>query len=348
MEINQNILLQKLPPFKNAKVEIIGDQDVNDIIKNLLAYHDKYTEDYKKIAPYFIGIDDEHTLKNIFNYLKKNVQYSVESTDNQTLRSPSAIVAMGKNDCKNYSLFIGGILQALNDLGYYFPFAYRFASYSIFNKQPGHVFIVVYPKKNEVWIDPVLQNFNQQKQPYYFKDYKTKKMLQGISGISADGVIDAGASIATGNFAAAAAKIFSFLQNQPNPNDWLGWSAGDAKYWVKNDGDSVKNEGLNILSFINAHGFQDITDSDAYGVNRVTIADIAKKLIRGGFVNESKQLQDAYYNLGDFPVVSSESGSNVPSTYVQPGPSTNQASINKWVTYGLIGAALILVLKGKK
>jgi len=65
----------------------------------------------------------------------------------------------------------------LNEEGYYFPFAYRFASYNAFSKMFGHVFIVVYPNtKHEIWIDPVLESFDDRtKTPYYYKDLQTKK-----------------------------------------------------------------------------------------------------------------------------------------------------------------------------
>ena len=87
------------------------------------------------------------------------------------------------------------------------------------------------------------------------------------------------------------AKILTnILGNKPNPNDWKGWTPGDVKQWTANDGDSVANEAINIISYINAHGLQDITNSDAFGRDRVTIQQIASKLSRGGFPTQAQAL----------------------------------------------------------
>jgi hypothetical protein len=112
--------------------------------------------------------------------LKKNIKYVIESENKQIVRSPGAILFQGVSDCKCYSLFAGGICEALG-----IPFCYRFASYRADNKQPGHVFIVVNPgTDNEIWIDPVLGKFNYQKQYVYKIDKKPKKMaIYQVSGI---------------------------------------------------------------------------------------------------------------------------------------------------------------------
>ena len=52
----------------------------------------------------------------------------------------------------------------------------------------------------------------------------------------------------------------------------------------------MANEAINIISYINAHGLQDITNSDAFGRDRVTIQQIASKLSRGGFPTQAQAL----------------------------------------------------------
>jgi hypothetical protein len=62
--------------------------------------------------------------------------------------------------------------------------SYRFASYDPYNKTPEHVFCVVKEYGKEYWIDPVLDKFNQRKEPYFYKDKKLNTMaLVGLSGI---------------------------------------------------------------------------------------------------------------------------------------------------------------------
>jgi hypothetical protein len=56
----------------------------------------------------------------------------------------------------------------------------------LFNKEAKHVFIVIKEKGgNEIWVDPVLGEFDgRDPSPYYIKDKKPKNMaLERISGI---------------------------------------------------------------------------------------------------------------------------------------------------------------------
>jgi hypothetical protein len=177
--LSRSFLLNQISGFQNNKNVIVEDQSTGDIIKAILDTHPKYKDDYKKIAPYFKGTNEIKSCEKIWNFLKKNIRYVVESESKQYVRSPAAILKQAVSDCKCYSLFIGGICDALK-----MKFCYRFASYNTYNKQPGHVFVVVNPgTNNEIWIDPVLSYFNYKK-PYYYKIDKQPKMaIYSISGI---------------------------------------------------------------------------------------------------------------------------------------------------------------------
>jgi len=183
--MNTGAILSALPPYRAKVVTLEKNQDTDDIVRGMLSYHKKYAEDYDKIGPLFLGSTPRQTLRNVFLYLKNNVRYVIEPESRQTLKSPAAIVATGQttgSDCKNYALFIAGVLDAINRAGKQkIPFAFRFASYKWYDEQPQHVFIVAFPgTKQETWIDPVLPQFDQRKQYNHSTD---KKMaLVGISG----------------------------------------------------------------------------------------------------------------------------------------------------------------------
>jgi len=183
MEVNK--LLGKLKPFENRTVLVSKFQDSQDIIKEIIKAHAKYSAEYDKISAYFWKGSVEQTCKFIFDYLKKNVEYDIEPDTKQTVKSPAAIIAQGYGDCKHYSLFIAGILDSLRRSGKNINWGYRFANYKLFARTPHHVFCVVNPKtNNEIWIDPVLEFFNNQK-PYVNAVDKTYKdmALYSISGI---------------------------------------------------------------------------------------------------------------------------------------------------------------------
>jgi len=186
--MNGNSLLQYLPPYKGKVTVIKKHQNTDDIIEGILSANNKYAKDYSQISSFFIGSTPRQTCKNIWTFLKQNVNYKIESENRQTIKTPAAIIATGKttgSDCKNLSLFTAGILQDLKRKGIQnIPFVFRFSSYKFFNNIPEHVFIVAYPgTNNEIWIDAVLNEFDYKKN-YTYKIDK-KPMLVGIAGIGA-------------------------------------------------------------------------------------------------------------------------------------------------------------------
>ena len=180
-------LLRKLDSFKNHQEIISYNQTTSDIINAILKTHNKYLNNYDQIFSYFNEGNVYNTARRIFNYLKNNIRYVIEPDNLQTVKSPAAFLATAKSgsDCKNLSLFYAGCLDAFRrNTGINFDLAFRFASYDGTNI-PEHVFVVINPNtENEIWCDAVLNNFNQKKQPTYFKDKKIKNMaLMALSGI---------------------------------------------------------------------------------------------------------------------------------------------------------------------
>jgi hypothetical protein len=182
-------LIQKLTPIEGLNRVLKVNQNVSDIISGILLTHNKWRNDYDVISENFNASSSELIGKKIFDFLKNNTFYVIESDNAQTLRSPAAILKLGSDkkiglDCKSYSLFIGGILDSLNRKGKKIKWCYRFASYRFMDKLPHHVFIVINPGKNEIWVDPVLPSYNQKKQYFYKVDRKPKNMaLIQVSGI---------------------------------------------------------------------------------------------------------------------------------------------------------------------
>ena len=178
--MDAQVLMGRLQPFQNRQEVLTHDQSTGDIIDAILDAHKRHAHDYSKISSFFNGGSRKATARKIWTFLKNNVRYIIEPGNKQTVKSPSAILAQGYGDCKHYSLFAGGILQNLG-----IPFHYRFASYRMFNKEPQHVFVVVNPgTANEIWIDPVLSEFNYHKNYTYATDRKPMA-LYSISGVGA-------------------------------------------------------------------------------------------------------------------------------------------------------------------
>lgn len=181
--MDKNLLLQKLPPFLHRYTTIKKNQSVFDIVKEVLAAHEIFASDYDRITADFDFGSNEEIARRLFNFLKSNVAYEIESEESQTTKSPSALLVQGIGDCKHYAGFIAGVLDALTRRGRKINWNYRFASYNLFDSEPGHVFVILHDKGKEFWIDPVLKIFNERLEPTFVLDKKPKQMLSRVSGI---------------------------------------------------------------------------------------------------------------------------------------------------------------------
>lgn len=163
--VSAEVLLQYLPPFENDSVLIEPKQEVPDIIREVMDAHKYFAEDYDCIVTFFYNADLKRMCKDLFDFCKDNIHYKIEDEDNQTTKSPAAILVLGNGDCKHYSGFIAGVLDAIVRTGRKINWCYRFASYRLLDDTPQHVFVVVKQNGEEIWIDPVLSSFNQRYLP---------------------------------------------------------------------------------------------------------------------------------------------------------------------------------------
>lgn len=148
-------LLQCLPPYQDKWIKIKDDQDVSDIITDIVDKHKQFAPYYDKIAFCFDAPTIQETCNEIVDFLHRNIKYQEETDKKQTTAIPTGILIRGTADCKQYSGFSAGILDALKRQGAKINWCYRFASYRIFDKVPHHVFVVVNPgTKKEIWLDP--------------------------------------------------------------------------------------------------------------------------------------------------------------------------------------------------
>ena len=385
--ISKNELLQKLPPFLNNKTVVMDNQNVNDIITGILETHEKYKKDYDKISNYFLGRNINETAFNIWEFLKINVPYRVESDNFQTLRSPSAIVSGLPADCKTFSLFSLGILQSLQRKGLInCNLAYRFAGYSNFNNDLEHVFAVINPKsQNEIWCDAVLLNFNQKKQPTIYKDKILKMALVSLAGIptslpvgpspsapqkpttGSGGILKTitnltGAVSSTGipivsTVASAIALLSNLVKSDHGTvNDWKGWNA------------QMDQRGLphgtpaNYLAKYDGDAGVDVE-----AVNMIQwIANNSLDEVLGynAWNKQTVTIDDVVNKItrGGYPkeaqalknayygIATPQSGGTTPSGGAIPtgGSSATTAGMNIYVTLALVGAAIFAITKMKK
>ncbi len=133
----------------------------------------------KPISRVLKGRNLKETASNIWNFVYRHIQYKPDTPGIEELRTPNRTWADRKTgvDCDCYSIFISSILNNLN-----IPHSLRIAEYD--NKgYYQHVYVIIPNGKSHITIDPVLDNFNEEKS--YTKKYD-KIMIQHqlLNGVS--------------------------------------------------------------------------------------------------------------------------------------------------------------------
>jgi hypothetical protein len=172
MSIRKKIL-QTLPPPNYRAQLIAGWQNTNDIVKAIQKQHNENLSAANQIKQFFCGKDERTTARNIFDFLKYEIEYRVEPAEKQTTKSLQRFVADGFGDCKHFAIFANTVLQQCG-----FNPIYRFAGYRD-RRNVQHVYTYL-PKTNTV-LDAVLPSFDTEKTPTIKKDYNMS--LYKLSGV---------------------------------------------------------------------------------------------------------------------------------------------------------------------
>jgi hypothetical protein len=190
---SRSTIISKLPAPKGNSIIVEENQTVSDIMSTMVYMHKKNEPFYDKICSAFLGSTVDATCENLWDFCKQNIPYDVETESLQTIKTPQRILRDAKNgighDCKHYASFIGGCLDGLRRKGAKINWLYRFAGYGIFDTTPGHVFVVVKDGKDEIWVDPVLDSYNEKKRYSFAIDRKVQSALGRVG--CCDGTIGA-------------------------------------------------------------------------------------------------------------------------------------------------------------
>jgi hypothetical protein len=376
--MERNFILQKLNPFLNKSKVITKNQGTEDIINGILNTSIQYQSEYDKIAPYFYTGDVYTTCQNVWNFIKKNIKYKIESDKYQTLRSPSAILSGIPSDCKSMSLMGYGLIKSLINSGCLdCDVAFRFAGYND-AKEFQHVFVVVTCDGKEIWIDAVLPTFNnREKKPNIYSDKNTNMSLIALSGVGDTSYqVQKQSDLLKQNYVGAftdtlnsidktitnatpvvssvldAIKMLSSLVKTDHGtiNDWQGWNAQmdarglphgtPANYLAKYDGDAgVQIEAVNMIQWIANNSLNEVLGYNAWNKQTVTIDDVVSKITRGGYPKEAQALKNAYLGIST-PTINPQTG--------MPTTGTKTAGMNIFVTLALVGAGIYAISKMAK
>jgi hypothetical protein len=180
--VNRHTIIKRLGSYKLPQKVIVDDQTVPDIMTGMVRKHRECTAHYDAICGLFDADSWYDVADQLWLFCKENFQYCIEGLDAQFVSSPLAQLERGHNDCKGYSLFCAGVIDALKRKGYEVDWCYRFASYNLLRRTPGHVFVVINPTTDNIWIDPVMNRFDQHYMYFWHKDIRvdTARKIAGV------------------------------------------------------------------------------------------------------------------------------------------------------------------------
>ena len=179
--MNKALLIRELKGTEQSRRLIVEEQSDKDIIKEVVKAHKENAADYDRISDYFAGGSIYDICDRLWTFCKTNLIYKIESVKVQNVGCPYWILTHEIVDCKNYASFIAGVLDSLKRHGLRVIWEFRFISdrfFSLFDRMADHVFVVCNPATEDIWVDPVLNNFNDH--IYYF--YRASRRVSTSSG----------------------------------------------------------------------------------------------------------------------------------------------------------------------
>ena len=162
--MNKETVIQKLSTFSSPTPRVWikdQDQDVPGIMTSIERKHKECLHQYDALYQMFNAQGSWYDVgKRLYDFCRQQLAYKVEKAKWQEISAPATIMKRGHSDCKGYALFIGGVIDAMKRAGEEVTWCYRFASYDLLRSDPGHVFVVINPKTDNIWVDPVLSGYD--------------------------------------------------------------------------------------------------------------------------------------------------------------------------------------------
>jgi len=165
-----------IAPPRNTSALRYRDGMTRDIISVILE-QDALSQRDIVAAERLRGRDDMDTLRNVFNFVKKNVRYRADRPGKEVVKNPAALFASGVGDCKSFSIAIVSLCRALG----FRNLSYRFAAYA-----PGdvtHVYPVCYLGGEPVILDAVYGKFDREAPFHHVVNRRAARVATAVAGL---------------------------------------------------------------------------------------------------------------------------------------------------------------------
>ena len=175
----------------------------------------------------FKGKTEAETCKKIFDYLKNQITYKADGSEQQ-VRVPSGLIRTRQGDCKSYSVFTSAVLTNLG-----IPHKLVYASYDPADSTPTHIYVVT---NKGCIIDAVYGKFNAEKKASnkkykdmnisYISGVKSRRRIGSMGKYGPGGACGIGAT----NSGLDWAKQFGVVPNQSEL--WLAANSGSYRKYA--------------------------------------------------------------------------------------------------------------------
>lgn len=166
------------------EVALFENGSVSDIISGILVATQFGARFTKRFAPMLRGRDDISTLRNVWQFVRRNIAYRRDADGNEIIKSPGRTWQDRYGDCKSMSVKAASLLD---NLGY--KYFYRVAFYDPDQPNQGHIYpVAVLPGGRQVAIDAVHPRFDEEYRYWKKRDYSPKGKISGLHGPEAPGV----------------------------------------------------------------------------------------------------------------------------------------------------------------
>ena len=155
------------PQFKKEIIK--GTQNAKNIANQIKRAILESSIAADSIAHKFKGRTKFITCFNIYDYLRRNIEYKREGEDLQTAKTIQRILYDKKGDCKHYTIFSCAILRSLG-----IPCEMRLISQNFYSTEPTHIYCVAYIQGQEIIVDSCMKSFNNEAQYKYKYNLKIK------------------------------------------------------------------------------------------------------------------------------------------------------------------------------
>lgn len=169
-----NRYIEKSP---GIEITLFEDATVEDIIHGILMASRHGARFTERFAPMLKGRDDMATLRNVWEFVRRNIAYQRDADGHEIIKSPGRTWQDRFGDCKSMSVKVASLLENLG-----FDYFFRVAFYDPAEPNQGHIYpVVALPGGGKVVVDAVHPRFDMEYQWWKKRDYYPPK--RRISGL---------------------------------------------------------------------------------------------------------------------------------------------------------------------